>query len=79
MVNLHPLVVAQVRFLSDALFLIERLMLPTETSCAYYFAVRSRIVLWQHVSDLWPLDGNTKEKWPERVPGLKLRTLSWYP
>ena len=23
-----------------------------------------KIVLWQHVGDLWPLDGITKEKWP---------------
>ena len=39
-------------------------MLPTEAPRAYSFAVPSRIVLWQHVGDLRPLGGITKEKWP---------------
>ena len=37
-------------------------MLPAEASRAYSFAVLSRIVLWQHVGDLRPLGGITKEK-----------------
>ena len=39
-------------------------MLPAEALQAYSFAVPLRIVLWQHVGDLWPLGGITKEKWP---------------
>ena len=67
MVSLCTLV-ARVRFiLIDALFLIERLMLPAEASRAYNFAVPSRIVLWQFVGDLRPLGGITKEKWPARA------------
>ena len=42
-------------------------MLPAKAPRAYNFAVPSRIVLWQHVGDLRPLDGITKEKWPTRV------------
>ena len=49
-------------FLSDASFLFERLMLPVEVPQAYRFAVPSRIVLWQHMDDLRPLGGITKEK-----------------
>ena len=67
MVGLRPLVARVKFFLSDALFLIERLMLPTEAPCAYNFAVPSRIVLWQHVGDLRPLGGITKDKWPARA------------
>ena len=51
-------------FLSDALFLIERLMLPVEAPRAYNFAVPSRIVLLQHVGDLWPLGSITQKKGP---------------
>ena len=62
------LLVAQVSFfLSDVSFLVERLMLLVEAPRAYNFAVPLRIVLWQHVSDLWPLGGFTKEKWPVRA------------
>ena len=39
-------------------------MLPAEAPRTYSFAVPLRIVLWQHVSDLRPLDGISKEKWP---------------
>ena len=39
-------------------------MLSAETPHVYSFAVPSRIVLWQHVGDLWPLGGITKGKWP---------------
>ena len=42
-------------------------MLPAEAPRAYGFAVPSRIVLWQHVGDLRPLGGFTKEKWPARA------------
>ena len=42
-------------------------MLPEEALCAYSFAVPLRIVLWQHVGDLRPLSGITKEKWPARA------------
>ena len=59
-----PPLVAQVRFLSDTSFLIERLMVPADTPRAYSFTVPSRIVLWHHVGDLWPFDGITKEKRP---------------
>ena len=52
---------------SDTSFLIERLMLPAEAPQAYSFAVSSMIVLWQHVGDLWPLGGITKEKWPAGI------------
>ena len=38
-------------------------MLATEAPCAYSFVVPSRIVSWQHVDDLKPLDGISKEKW----------------
>ena len=63
MVGLRVLV-AQFRFLKWRLVLVERLMLPVEAHRAYNFAVPLRIVLWQHVGDLWPLGGFTKEKWP---------------
>ena len=39
-------------------------MLPVESPRAYSFTVLSRIVLWQHVDDLWTLSDITKEKWP---------------
>ena len=39
-------------------------MLPADAPRANSFAVPSRIVLWQHVGDLWLLGGITKEKWP---------------
>ena len=61
------MLVSSVRFLSGASFLVERLMLPAEAFHAYNFAVASRIVLWQHVGDLWPLGSCTKEKWPARA------------
>ena len=51
-------------FKSDALFLVERLMLPAEAPRAYNFGVPLRIVLWQNVGDLWKLCGFTQEKWP---------------
>ena len=63
--------------MSDASFLIERVMLPAEVPRAYSFAVPARIVLWQHVGDHRPLDGIIKES-GQLVPGLELRTLSWY-
>ena len=66
MAGLHPLV-GRVRFLNDASFLKERLMLPAEAPHAYTFAVPLRIVLWQHVGDLRPLGGSTIEKWPARA------------
>ena len=74
MVGLCPLV-ARFRFFfqSDASFLIERLMLPAEAPRGYSFAVPLRIVVWQHMGDLRPLGGFTKEKWPVRAG-----TLSWY-
>ena len=76
MVGLRQLV-EQVRFfLSDASFLIERLMLPAEAPRSYSFAVLSRIVLWQNMGDLRSLDGITKEKWLACASGLG--TLSWY-
>ena len=37
-------------------------MLPVETLCVYNFSVPSSIVLWQHMGDLRPLGGITKEK-----------------
>ena len=37
-------------------------MLPAEAPRAYSFAVPSKIVLWQHVGDLRPPGGITKEK-----------------
>ena len=46
-------------------------MLPAEAPRAYNFTVPSRIVLWQHVGDFWPLGGITKEKWPA---GIETRT-----
>ena len=49
-------------------------MLPAEVPCANNFAVLSRIVLWQHMGDLWPLSGFTKEKWPPRA-----RIRTWDP
>ena len=58
MVGLRPLV-ARLDFLSDASFLIARLMLPAEAPRAYSFVVLSMIMLWQHVGDLRPLDGIT--------------------
>ena len=58
-----PPVIRGLDFLSDTLFLIDRFMLPAEVPRAYSFAVPSRIVLWQHVGDLRPLSGITKEKW----------------
>ena len=54
-------------YLSDALFLIERLMLPVEAPRVSSFAVLSRIVLRQHVGDLRPLGSITKEKWTARA------------
>ena len=65
MVGLRPLV-ERVRFffLSDALFLINRLMLPAEASRAYNVAVPVRMMLWQHVDDLRPLSDSIKKKWP---------------
>ena len=41
-------------------------MMPAEAPRVYNFAVPSRIELWQHVGDLWPLGGFTREKWPVR-------------
>ena len=41
--------------------------MPAEALQAYSFVVLSRIVLWQHVGDLRPLSGFTKEKWPARA------------
>ena len=57
-------------------------MLPAEAPCAYSIAVPSRKVFWQHVGDLRPLDGSSKEKWPAcagarmRNPELVCRTAS---
>ena len=42
-------------------------MLQAEAPRAYSIAVPSRIVLWQHVGDLRPLSGSSKEKWPARA------------
>ena len=42
-------------------------MQPVEAPRAYGLAVPSRIVLWQHVSDLRPLGGISKEKGPIRA------------
>ena len=45
-------------------------MLLVEAPRTYSFAVPSRIVLWQHVDVLRPLDGITIEiieKWPVRA------------
>ena len=67
MVGFLPLLARIIFFLSDAPFHIERLMLPVEAIQAYSFAVLSRIVLWQHVGDLKPLNGISKEKWPARA------------
>ena len=50
-------------------------MLPADATRAYNFAILSRILLWQHVGDLCPLGGITKEK---RILELELGTLSWY-
>ena len=56
------LLVALVRFFKVMpSFHIERFMLPVE---APHFAVPLRIVLWQHLGDLKPLDGITIEKLP---------------
>ena len=63
MVSLRSLVARVTSLLSDASFHIERLMLPAEAPRAYSLAVPLRIVLWQHVGDLRPLGGITKEKW----------------
>ena len=57
-------------FLSDALFLIDRLMLPAEAPRAFDVAVPARIVLWQHVGDLRPLGSSMKEKWPAPAESL---------
>ena len=59
--------------------IIERLVLPAKAPRAYSFAVPfpSRIVLWQHVSDLRPLGGITKDEW-SACAGLEFGTLSWY-
>ena len=54
-------------FFSDASFHIERLMLPAEAPQSYSFAVPSRIMLWQHVGNLRPLGGISREKWPARA------------
>ena len=45
-------------------------MLSTEAPRAYSLAVSSRIVLWQHVANLRPLGGISKEKWPARAGDL---------
>ena len=74
MIGLRPLV-ARVRFLSDASFFIERLILLIEAPRAYSFAVPSRIVSRQDVGVLRPLGGIIKEKWPARA-GARTRTLS---
>ena len=63
MVGLRSLVVWVRFFKIDTLFLVGRLMLPMEAPRAYSFVVLSRIVLWQHVGDLRPFGGITKEKW----------------
>ena len=42
-------------------------MLPAEAPRAYSFAVLLRRMLWQHVDDLRPLGGISKEKWPARA------------
>ena len=42
-------------------------MLPVEAPRVYSIAVPSRIVLWQHVGDLRPLGGSSKEKWHVRA------------
>ena len=42
-------------------------MLPAEAPRAYSIAVPSTMVLWQHVDDLRPLGGSSKEKWPARA------------
>ena len=49
-------------------------MLPAEAPQAYSFAVPSRIVLWQQVSDLRLFGGITKKKWPAGV-GAQTRNL----
>ena len=38
-------------------------MLPAEAPRAYNFVIPSKMVLWQHVGDLRPLGGITKEMW----------------
>ena len=60
-------------------------MLLAEAPRAYSIAVPLRIVLWQHVDDLRPLSGSSKEKWPTRA-GARMRdhelvfptTALWY-
>ena len=42
-------------------------MLPAEAPRACSFAIPSRIVLWQHVGDLRPVGGISKEKWITRA------------
>ena len=67
MVVLSPLVARDIFSLSDALFLIDRLMLPAEAPRPYNVAVPARMVLWQLVSDLRPLGSSIEEMRPARV------------
>ena len=52
-------------------------MLPAEVPHTYSIAVPLRIVLWQHVGDLRPLSGSSKDS-GQLMPGLERGTLSWY-
>ena len=54
-------------------------MLPAEASRAYNSAAPLRIVLWQHVDDLWLLSGFTKEMWPACLLAIRLATTSLPP
>ena len=57
--------VVQVRFFkATPRFLLRGSCCQRKLLIAYNFAVLSRIVLWQHVDDLWPLGSFSKEKWP---------------
>ena len=68
MVGFRPLVRrVRIFFINNVLYHIERFMLPAEAPRAYSIIVPLRIVLWQHVGDLRPLGGITKEKWPARA------------
>ena len=68
MVGLRPLVAQRgLDFLSDALFLLDRLRMPAEAPRTYNVAVPARMVLWQHVGDLRPLSSSNEETWPARA------------
>ena len=65
-----PFSSAGFRFFSDASFFFvvgEAHTASGGSSMHITLEIPLRIVLWQHVGDLWPLGGNTKEKWPARL------------